>query len=405
MPNQPLTLNQNQMCYLNILRFASCLIVFIGHYFQTFVNRLLEMKTLEQTNPFLAWLFHLPSLGVMIFFVLSGFLITYSTLHDVNRHGRFSISHYAAKRCYRIFPPLWFALGLTMLIFGLIKYFNLFGAESFVLPGDLYSIRAKASLPFKEIAQNFLLIPGATGGFNGPLWSLSYEFFYYILFALFMLSAINKEWHLSLVGFCFIGLVLGGFIFLNQAYVTAISVVFKYSLIWLFGAALAFLFMQGFIGRIKKEVYLALFILGLIGFLNALPFFLQHETPEWFFYGLLCLLFICYCLKVDYTPSFLGKLFAKGSQYTYTLYLIHFPLCLFALSLIGYDLLDFTLWHYVLLFAAIMIIGNSISFYAALIVEDRHLMQKWAAFMVERLRTLPRLLPTVLNTRRQKELG
>ena len=117
-------LSNRQMCYLDVIRYLCCLIVFIGHYFQIFINRTLD-ENFYITHKFLSLLFHLPNFGVMVFFVLSGFLITYSTLFDIRKNGFFSLRNYVEKRCFRILPPLWFALIFSILIFTTIKYFHL----------------------------------------------------------------------------------------------------------------------------------------------------------------------------------------------------------------------------------------------------------------------------------------
>src|SRR5581483_4819865 len=58
--------------------------------------------------------------GVDLFFVLSGFCLSYPTLAKLRTEGTasFEIARYAAHRLVRIVPPYWLAIAATLL-FGL----------------------------------------------------------------------------------------------------------------------------------------------------------------------------------------------------------------------------------------------------------------------------------------------
>ena len=57
--------------------------------------------------------------GVMLFFVLSGFLITKLALEEADRTGGLSLSQFYVRRVFRIFPPLF-----VMLVFLLVASFT-----------------------------------------------------------------------------------------------------------------------------------------------------------------------------------------------------------------------------------------------------------------------------------------
>jgi len=57
------------------------------------------------------------SLGVMIFFVLSGFLITSVLLKDIRRTGTISFRNFYSRRALRIFPNFYAAWLLEFLVF------------------------------------------------------------------------------------------------------------------------------------------------------------------------------------------------------------------------------------------------------------------------------------------------
>ncbi len=374
-------LSNRQKCYLDMIRYLSCFIVFLGHYFQIFINRLLN-ENFFNIHKSLSLLFHLPNFGVMVFFVLSGFLITYSTIFDIKKYGYFSLKKYAEKRCFRILPPLWFALIFSIVIFAIIKCFHLFGSVTYVLPGDFYSIRSKAILPIQEILHNFFLIPGKTGEFNATLWSLTYEFFYYILFAVALIFISNKQWGLGSIILLMIGAITLTLIHINEDYLNAFTREWKLFVVWLFGAFLAWIYMIDALKKLYKVIYILLFMSVLAIFINEINFFLNYPTYECYLFGILASLLICYVLTTEHNPGKTFTLISKGSQYTYTLYLIHFPLYLFILSLLGHRLLNFTVFDYILLFLFALILTNCISYYIASVIENRQLMKKLAIQIV-----------------------
>ncbi len=112
--------------------------------------------------------------AVLLFFVLSGFAIRLSLRRGLPTDGQ-SARHYAARRAYRILPLYWFALLWTALI----------GWLTFGLADQSFSPQALAgNLAFLQTSTH------AAGGWfppyglNGPLWSLSYEVFYYAILPL-----------------------------------------------------------------------------------------------------------------------------------------------------------------------------------------------------------------------------
>ena len=56
-------------------------------------------------------------LGVDLFFVLSGFLITSLLLEERDRHGDVSLTRFYGRRALRLFPALWVFLAASALIF------------------------------------------------------------------------------------------------------------------------------------------------------------------------------------------------------------------------------------------------------------------------------------------------
>jgi peptidoglycan/LPS O-acetylase OafA/YrhL len=126
------------------------------------------------------------SIAVGLFFCISGFLIAHSIAARIVAPGRgFDWQGYLRARARRILPPFLFAVALTVLVVVLIRGAGLYGAETYLLPGDKESFRPSASVSLREVlwtlTLSYNLIPGHGSllTLNGPLWSLSFEVWLY----------------------------------------------------------------------------------------------------------------------------------------------------------------------------------------------------------------------------------
>src|SRR5574343_584613 len=62
------------------------------------------------------WRFQLGDLGVRIFFVISGFLITTLLIQEYERLGRVDLLRFYARRFLRIFPAYYFFLLIVFIL-------------------------------------------------------------------------------------------------------------------------------------------------------------------------------------------------------------------------------------------------------------------------------------------------
>jgi len=60
--------------------------------------------------------FNLGDLGVRIFFVISGFLITGLLLKEIDRTGKIGLTSFYFRRTLRIFPAFYFYMGVMLLL-------------------------------------------------------------------------------------------------------------------------------------------------------------------------------------------------------------------------------------------------------------------------------------------------
>ncbi len=130
-------------------------------------------------------------LGVDIFFVISGFLITHLLVEEQRLSGRVSLSHFYLRRVFRILPPL-----IVTIILALI----LWRGDAV----DRWPV-ARAALFFYA---NFL--PAERLGDLGHTWSLAIEEQFYLVWPLlFIIFA--ARWPRALMGVA-LAVILGSFL-------------------------------------------------------------------------------------------------------------------------------------------------------------------------------------------------
>jgi peptidoglycan/LPS O-acetylase OafA/YrhL len=111
--------------------------------------------------------------GVDVFFVLSGFIITYTTSRHITHTDQFL--PFIRRRFVRIFPVYWIVIGLFLIVQLLLPSFYKTG-----YPFDILTLLS-----------TFLLLPGHVV-VNGVSWTMSYELFFYLLFSLAFIISNNK---------------------------------------------------------------------------------------------------------------------------------------------------------------------------------------------------------------------
>jgi exopolysaccharide production protein ExoZ len=116
------------------------------------------------------------SRGVDLFFVLSGFIIAYIHAGDIGRPGR--VGHYFYSRFVRIYPAVWITTLLALAV-----YLIGFGGPD----------KASKLQPW-SIGASFMLLPQSGDALVNVTWSLKYEIFFYLLFALAILRRSIGLW-------------------------------------------------------------------------------------------------------------------------------------------------------------------------------------------------------------------
>jgi peptidoglycan/LPS O-acetylase OafA/YrhL len=155
-----LPIDKSFSVYLDLARFIAALLVVASHFFQHGVLG--------------ASLATLPNLGresVMVFFVLSGFVIAYTT-EQKNQTAR----AYVLARCARIYSV---ALPVLLLAFGVTALATRFGVQ----PAEFYPLQKPwLYIPFHLLFAGEMWNLTETPPWLIPYWSLGYEVWYYVLF-------------------------------------------------------------------------------------------------------------------------------------------------------------------------------------------------------------------------------
>ncbi|HKR06077.1 MAG TPA: acyltransferase [Bacteroidia bacterium] len=330
----PKKINPTDLLFLDGLRGLAALFVMMGHARLLVWEGFNEgyLKHPESYNAFNKMLVYFFSLfatkyghqAVLFFFVLSGFLIhlKYASRLSADPNNKFDLGNYLVRRIRRIYPPLIFALLLTALL-------DYIGRS---ISAPTYDLRAASELPFyPHFTSNYNLktflgnlfflnetyVPNF--GSNGPLWSLKYEWWFYIFYPLFYL--INRRSPLGSFGLMILLFILS--FFRELVPVLLLRDIFSMMVCWWLGVLLADIYT----GRVKIPFkYLAVFAL-------LVPFYFATKlTPAWElndlifalgFFGLLSFFF--WLKEKGYHLEALNKLKWLGDC-SYTLYVIHFPL-------------------------------------------------------------------------------
>lgn len=321
--------NEN-FIWLDFIRGVAALIVVFGHLRAlTFEPYNEENKSSIIEKAFYFFSSDFGSMAVLIFFVLSGFFIVRS-IDNVYNIGKWSFKNYLIARFSRLYTVLIPALLFTW-IFDSLAYSISPGAPFYTGSIDHLSRNYPLSrLDWGHFFGSLLFLQRIViepFGSNGPLWSLSYEFWYYILFPLaylaFQLNWSNRNKHL----YASLFLVISIFLWIYNENIII------YFTLWLMGGFSYMIYKRQYQAKrrtlLTGLVILLLITIMVIGRLHLIPMILSN-----FLLGLVAAWTI-YLLTFSKSKSFV-KMSTFLSNISYTLYLTHFPLLAFFTSICGF---------------------------------------------------------------------
>lgn len=312
--------------YLDVLRGLAALLVVVSH------ARALAFEPYSFLAPgtgreaYWQAFYFCTALGhqaVVVFFVLSGFLIGRSVLMAMDG-GRWSWAGYLASRMSR----LWLVLLPSLLLTAVLDYVALSEDSKGFYFGKMFSYLnvgpgpGSANWELVTLAGNALFLQSIylpVFGSNGPLWSLSYEFWYYMMFPMLVLA-------------------IGGSVRVRPVWIVAIFLLgiglgpqlLSYGLLWLTGVA-AYLLARRLGTRawrptaIHHVVAILLFASGLVvTHLKLLSDYAGHLALS-----IATALLVIVLAAIPARVHMVARPFQFVSRFSYSLYLAHFPVIAF----------------------------------------------------------------------------
>ncbi len=320
---------------------------------------------------------YMQNVAVLVFFILSGLLISYSTFSKLEKNSDYRFSEYFIDRFSRIYtsylPSIVFVVMLDLVYLSLagsnFGFATAFNVKTFI--GNIFMLQ---DFP---IGQYISLFNITSFGSARPFWSLAIEWWIYLWFGWFVYNYYKKEqgrnnWYVHIVfalfcivpiwnmvfgrgnGLTFVWLMGSGtYVLLANVPITS----FKPKLAFFLSASF---FVLGTIRVVKTKVEYDVLFAGLLGLF------------------LLFLLIGLYNSAISFSETF-DRRVKFVANYSFTLYLTH------------YSILDFT--HYFangkyspyLVFVLSFFICNIIAAFIAYFTEFRH---KYVASRLKQL--LPR---------------
>lgn len=284
--------------------------------------------------------------AVMVFFILSGFVIYYSS---AGRNSDFTVRDYLVRRFRRIYPPFLIVLFIEMVVQWIAPYqWEAFDWKNFV--GNLLMLQDKQH-PYAWFSPFFS---------NSPLWSLSYEWWFYMLFipVWFLLKAHPDRRRYWAAGITFLG--FGSFMLIPNQF----SIIAAYFMMWWSGVELAREYLDTGKITFKRQAFSIVVLMLSVGLWAVVSYldyrvthkFMRSDYPYIQLQHQITVLLILIAGIAWYKLRFLGfdwtiGIFKYLSPVSYAMYILHLPLIVYAgtIALTGSAWLDM-LWLFPLIY-------------------------------------------------------
>lgn len=294
------TKKKNYFNEIDILRAFSVILIFLYHY---------DNK-----------LFKLGYLGVDIFFVISGFVITL-TLKDLKSFSLNDLKNFYLRRIKRLYPALIFCVALTTIFY---LFFGFLFQGNNIKHTIISSLLAYSNFFFhyqsKDYFQQDFLNP------FDHIWSLSVEIQFYILYSIFLIC-IYKSFKknafyifavLTFLSFLYFIVLEDDLFFYNT-----------FARFWEFGIGVILFFLYKRNLNIRKNIFYIFFIFLILFFFFG--YIINNKKIEILF--CLCLIIGLFLgLQVNKIKKFFIfriNFFGYLGKISYSFYLFHFPVLYF----------------------------------------------------------------------------
>jgi peptidoglycan/LPS O-acetylase OafA/YrhL len=311
---------------------------------------------------------------VLGFFVISGISITMSlVLNIIRNNNELNFREYIFARISRIHPPLIFSILLCFVFYLIMLNFNLLGVEeSFKLASDKYVAREFYIFNFKDAVTTFFFIDSGLVKINGPLWSLIIEWWIYFLVIVFLGIFFVRSYLKKVL------LILLFFVIFNKVKHSGLV----YLILWLIGS------MYYLIGnRFSFPKNLLFLISLLILFISDYNIKFVENMKDVSTLPSIQVLFGIFFISI--LLKFPKKsVFNTISKFSYSIYIIHFPLFLFVFSVFHRKTYDSLYLNIILAIISIFIV-LFVTSKTYLVIEDKKryytILNNWMYILQKRV--------------------
>lgn len=299
-----------------------------------------------------------PQEAVLLFFLLSGFVIYLSAVSSRN----LTFATYFKKRFVRIYPITLAAFLISTIIFFINRY-QFTAADTKTLAGNLFMLQDLEAQP------GHIVIPYLK---NYPLWSLSYEWWFYMMFFPLFLYLHKRRFQTSFPHiYIVLCISLTGW-FLHLTTPNYFFMVMTYFLLWWSGVACAEIYLadKNFSFKNLMPVFISLSVMFMFITLPiAYGYFVRHQTYEQInaiypftgylhYYGAAIFFLVVGVIWWKYHlkgfNALIGK-FKMLAPISFALYIVHFPFLWLEMPFISNLYLLYTIKLILILFTAYLL--------------------------------------------------
>lgn len=330
--------------------------VFIAHIFQINIYPLIgSTGFIQDIISFIA------NISVVIFFLLSGILISYSGISLI-KDNVFNWEKYLINRLTRIYPSYIVIIIISFLLVAIFSFLKN-TTEIIWYGNEIFLARTTYTADPLDYILSLFMIPSGMYNINGPLWSLTVEWWIYISYMFFLLGLNWKgKIILYIISLIFL-LIICRFNITNVTYI----------LIWIIGAIYTH-YLRHNPELFRKICLISLFLIFLYAIYFWFTGFFINEN-DWKVYSIIQILLSI--LSINFvTRLYIGKYMEFASNFSYTLYIIHFPVILFLFGVFHVYYSDSLYWVIITSVFYLFIIMIT-SYYISKITENKILFRKY----------------------------
>jgi peptidoglycan/LPS O-acetylase OafA/YrhL len=334
----------SRLTSIDLLRGCAALGVVITHSFP------FEATKLGQQAPWFGYLGLVTSrftLGVPLFFVISGFCIHLRWAKQYAKTGEQKLAFvpFWKRRLHRLYPPYFVMLCISM---AMVLAAYLLGRASYYPEPKLRWIGLDFVAHVFMLHGFYHLFDWGAG--NSPMWTLAREEYFYLMY--FGLLWCRRRWNLTVTVF---GVLVLGLIFppIMLSYVLQRGSYFTNTV----NASAIALWIQWVLGMVCVEAYFGLIKLPRwcrspwlipVWFLASEFSFSRWREISVVFAGLTFFTLVNFCITAEKNHSFTNRRpflwLAKVGGFSYSLYLVHYPVIMILRELFGFLAIPSNVW-------------------------------------------------------------